>query len=277
MYMVMGGIPQYLKEIQAGQSAVQNIDNIYFTKDGLLKTEFDNLFYALFENAGKHIDIVRALARKPTGLTRNEIMISVGLQTGGGSTQLLTELEESGFITSVIPFNKKVKDSLYRLTDEYTLFYIKFIEPTRKQTGKGTWNRLAETSSWKTWSGYAFESICLKHIEAIKAGLGITGVYTITAAWRYNGTGIEEGAQIDLLIDRSDRCINICEMKFCGDEFIINKTYAANLEKKIKVFRCVAQPKKNIFLTMITTYGVKENIYKVNLIQNELTMSALFE
>lgn len=277
VYMAMGGIPQYLKEVQPGKSAMQNIDSICFSKDGLLKTEFDDLFRELFENAGRHIDIVRTLAKKPTGLTRNKIMQLAKLKTGGGTSQLLTELKESGFITSVALFDKKVKDSIYRLTDEYSLFYIKFVEPNKRQTAKGTWNRLAGTSSWKSWSGYAFESICLKHTEALKRALGIEGVHTLTSAWQYQGNQLTDGAQIDLLIDRADRCVNICEMKFSGEAFEITKAYAANLEKKISVFMRQANPRKTIFLTLITTYGVKENMHKTNLVQNELTMDALFE
>ncbi|MCO5234931.1 MAG: ATP-binding protein [Chitinophagaceae bacterium] len=277
LYMVMGGIPQYLKEIQPGRSSIQNIDRICFSKDGLLKTEFDDLFHALFEKAGRHIDIVKVLANKPTGLMRNEIIRQATLKTGGTATQLLTELEESGFITSTIPYDKKNKDSVYRLSDEYSLFYIKFILPNRKETGKGTWNRLVESASWKSWSGYAFESICLKHVGSVKRALGIEGVYTVTSAWYRRGTKLTDGAQIDLLIDRSDRCINICEMKFSGEIFEITKAYATNLEKKVSVFRREVNPKKTLFLTMITTYGVKENAYKTNLVENELTMDALFE
>ncbi len=277
LYMAMGGIPQYLEEVQPGQSAVQNTDRICFSKDGLLRTEFDDLFHALFENADRHIDIIRALAKKPTGSTRNEIIQLAKLKTGGGTSQLLTELEESGFITSVMPFNKKNKETIYRLTDEYSLFYIKFIEPNRKQVSRGTWNRLIETSSWKSWSGYAFEGICLKHIDPVKRALGIEGVHTLVSSWHHRGTKLADGAQIDLLIDRSDRCINVCEMKFSGEAFEITKAYAAGLEKKLSVFMRHATPKKTIFLTMITTFGVKENIHKTNLVQNELTMNALFE
>lgn len=276
LYMAMGGIPPYLEEVRPGQSAVQNTDRICFSKDGLLRTEFDELFHALFENADRHIDIVRALAKKTTGLTRNEIIQLAKLKTGGGTSQLLTELEESGFITSVMPFNKKSKEAIYRLADEYSLFYIKFIEPNRKQVSKGTWNRLVETSSWKSWSGYAFEGICFKHIDPIKKALGIEGVHTLVSSWFHRGTKQADGAQIDLLIDRSDRCINVCEMKFSGEAFEITKAYAAGLEKKLSVFMRQATPKKTIFLTMITTFGVKENMHKANLVQNELTMNALF-
>ncbi len=113
-YMVMGGIPQYLKEIEKGESAIQAIDRICFTKDGLLQEEFKNLYYSLFNNARYHMDVIRALARKNSGLTRGEIIENCKLTSGGGATQLLEELTESGFITPYIPFDRTVKDSIYK-------------------------------------------------------------------------------------------------------------------------------------------------------------------
>ncbi len=275
LYMVMGGIPQYLKNVKIGESATQSIDRVCFTKDGALFKEFDNLYHSLFEYADNHIKVVRALAGKSTGLSRNQIIQICKLQTGGGTTKLLNELEESGFISSIIPFDKNVSQSIYRLSDEYSLFYIKFIESHKEQASKGAWMRLAESSSWKSWSGYAFENICMKHIDPIKKALGISGVYSITSAWRYQNK--EKGAQIDLLIDRQDQCINICEMKFSINDFTITRAYATDLEKKMMVFKEQTKTRKSMFLTMITTFGVKNNPYKINLVQNELKMDELFK
>jgi len=140
--MVMGGVPQYLKEIEKGESATQAIDRICFTKDGLLQDEFENLYHSLFDNARYHMEVIRVLSRKKAGLTRGEIIENCKLSSGGGITQLLEELTESGFITPYIPFNKTRKDSVYKLTDEYSHFYIKFIENSRS-AGPGTWIRLS--------------------------------------------------------------------------------------------------------------------------------------
>ncbi|MCH5687522.1 MarR family transcriptional regulator [Niabella sp. W65] len=167
IYMAMGGIPQYLNEIRRGESAMQAIDRICFSKDGLLTEEFPNLYTSLFDEAQKHIAIINALAKKPAGLNRNEIIKECHLSSGGTVSKLLEELAESGFITVYVPFGKNIKDSLYKLTDEYSLFYLKFIR-NNKNGGKGTWTRLFTSSSWKSWSGLAFESICMKHIVAIK-------------------------------------------------------------------------------------------------------------
>ncbi|MBK7213342.1 MAG: AAA family ATPase [Bacteroidales bacterium] len=275
LYMAMGGIPHYLKEIERGESAAQAIDRICFTKDGLLNEEFQNLYLSLFENARAHMEVIRALARKNSGLSRNEIIESCKLTSGGGATQLLEELRESGFITPYIPFDRTAKDALYRLTDEYSLFYIKFIENSRSH-GPGTWIKLSNSPSWKSWSGYAFESICMKFSQSLKKALGIENVHTEVSVWRQSAENGLDGAQIDMLIDRRDQCINICEMKFSLNDFEITKSYAKELENKIRVFRERTKTRKSIFLTLVTTYGIKNPDHYAGLVQSQVTMDAFF-
>ncbi|MCX2478184.1 ATP-binding protein [Pedobacter sp. MC2016-15] len=275
LYMAMGGIPQYLKGVEVGKSAAQNIDQMCFTKEGILQTEFTDLYRSLFDEAGKHITIVRALANKPGGLTRKQILDVLGVSTGGRVTSLLDELTESGFISSYLPFKKNVRDTIYKLADEYSRFYLKFMEGNRA-SGEGTWIKMSSTPSWRSWSGTAFESVCLKHIEQIKVALGINGIQAEPSTWRHvPGKGMA-GAQIDLLIDRADFCINICEMKFSTTEFSINKKYADELKSKADVFKQETKTSKTIMMVMITTFGVQNNSYKIGLIQNEVTMSLLF-
>ena len=276
IYMALGGIPHYLKNVNPGESVTQTIDNLCFTKDGLLQSEFKNLYDSLFDKADKHMTVVRALARKPAGLNRQEIISVCNLTSGGTTTKLLEELSESGFIMSYIPFDKTVKESIYKLSDEYSRFYLKFMEG-KKATGEGTWIRQSVSASWKSWSGSAFESICLKHTMQIKRSLGISGVYTEESAWRYPGSSGENGTQIDLVIDRQDFCINICEIKFSAADFIIDKKYASELRNKISIFRERTKTRKTTFLTMITTFGVRQNEYTLSLLQNEIKMEALFE
>ncbi|RYE26979.1 MAG: AAA family ATPase [Sphingobacteriaceae bacterium] len=276
LYMVMGGIPQYLKEIQPGESSIQAIDRVCFSKDGLLRDEFRNLYNSLFDNAGSHMDVVKALAKKGKGLTRKEIIETCKLTSGGGITQLLEELTESGFITPYIPFDKAVKDSIYKLTDEYSNFYMKFLE-NLKPGGTGSWIKFAGGSSWRSWSGTAFEGICMKHATQLKRALGIEMVYTETSVWRSKLEHGETGAQIDLLIDRQDKCINVCELKFSIGDFEISKSYALELENKLKVFRKQTGTRKTLFLTMVTTYGVKNSTSYAGLVQSEITMDALFK
>ncbi len=274
LYMVMGGVPYYLKEVKKGESSAQSIDRICFTKDGFLKDEFDNLYHSLFDNATKHLAVVRALATNNSGMTRNEIIKAAGLSSGGTVTGILQELIESGFVTEWQPYDKKSKDTIYKLADEFTHFYLKFMEKNRA-SGEGTWQNMATGQAWKSWSGVAFERVCLKHIPQIKNTLGISNVNTEASAWRHlPKTG--KGAQIDLLLDRKDFVINISEMKYSESEFVIDKGYAGELENKKDVFKDQTKTKKSLYLTLVTTFGIKDNDYAKRLVQNSITMDALF-
>jgi len=275
IYMAMGGIPHYLRNINPGQSAAQVIDRLCFAKDGPLKNEFSNLYKSLFAHSENHERVIRALAAKQKGLTRNEIIEACGFTSGGTTTRILKELEESGFITPYIPFQKNANESIYKLSDEYSLFYLKFIEHA-KDTAEGTWLRQYATSAYTIWSGLAFESVCQKHVRQIRRSLGIDGVLTNATAWRTAPGRDIPGAQIDLLLDRQDRCINICEMKFSGSEFVVDKKYAAELDNKLNVFRTVTNTRKTLFPTMITTYGTRRNEHYLGRIQAEVLMDDLF-
>jgi len=275
LYMALGGIPQYLNNVKKGDSAPQAIEKICFTKNGLLNGEFNNLYNSLFEMAYNHLKAVRALAATPKGLTRQEIIEECGLSSGGRTSLMLDELEQSGFIKSNKPYGKEIKDAIYRLVDEFSLFYLKFMDQADVTTN---WARISEGPSYKIWSGMAFEAICLKHIDQIKIGLGLKGKSTKEASWRYippKGAR-EDGAQIDLLIDRDDHSINICEIKFYTGELTISKSYAGELQQKLDVFQEKVKPSKTLFLTLITTYGVKDNSHADSLVKKSLTMDVLF-
>jgi uncharacterized protein len=276
IYMTMGGIPHYLRNINPGESPAQIIDRLCFSKDGLLKNEFNNLYTALFANAQNHELVIRTLANKGKGLTRKEIIAECGFTSGGTTSKILDELQESGFITPYIPFEKTKNESIYKLSDEYSLFYLKFIEHA-KDMGSGAWLRQYNTSAYAIWSGFAFETVCLKHVLQIRKALGIEGVLTLASTWRYKPGKGEKGAQIDLLLDRQDRCINICEMKFSNAVFVIDKRYAPELDSKVNVFRKETKTKSNVFLTMITTYGIQKNEYYLGRVQNEIVIEDLFK
>ncbi|MET0636958.1 MAG: ATP-binding protein [Chitinophagaceae bacterium] len=276
LYMAMGGIPHYLRNINPGESTAQIIDRLCFAKDGSLKEEFDNLYKSLFANSGNHELVIRALANKAKGLTRNEIIDECGFTSGGTTSRILREMEESGFITPYIPFQKNTNESIYKLSDEYSLFYLKFIEHAKDITD-GAWLRQYGTPAYTIWSGFAFESVCQKHVLQVKRKLGIEGVLTYPSTWRHTPGKGEQGAQIDLLLDRQDRSINICEMKFANGEFVIDKKYAAELDTKVNVFRTETETKKTIFPTMITTYGTRKNEHYTGRIQAEVVMEDLFK
>ncbi len=275
LYMAMGGIPHYLRNINPGESAAQIIDRLCFTKDGPLKNEFNNLYKSLFAHSENHELVIRALAAKGKGLTRNEIITKCGFTSGGTTSRILEELEESGFITRYIPFQKNANESIYKLSDEYSLFYLKFIEHP-KDTVDGAWLREYGTPTYTIWSGFAFESVCQKHVLQVRRKLGIEGVLTNTSTWRHVPGKGEHGVQIDLLLDRQDRCINICEMKFSSAEFVIEKKYATELDTKVNVFRAETGTKKTLFPTMITTYGTRKNEHYLGRILAEVHMEDLF-
>jgi uncharacterized protein len=276
LYMALGGIPHYLNQIKPGQSAAQIIDSACFTKTGFLYNEFTDLYQALFDTAERHIKIIRALASKPMGLSRGELIKTCKLQSGGSTTTLLDELTASGFITPYIPFGKQTKDAIYKLTDEFSLFYLKFMETNRAGT-KGTWLKLSDTPGWKSWSGLAFETICLKHVTAIKKTLGITGIFSENSIWKSKPVKNGSAAQIDLVINRRDNSINLCEIKFYENEFTIDKKYAVQLENKKHQFKLQTQTKKHLFITLISTHTLQQNANSVGLIDNVITLDKLFK
>lgn len=269
IYMALGGVPHYLEKLSKGLSVSQNIDKLCFSKDGLLNDEFNQLFISLFENSERHIKIIKTLASSNKGLTRNELIVKSKLPSGGDFSLKLEELVESGFVTDYPYYQNKKQLTLYRLSDEYSKFYLKFID-FNKNGGEGTWQKLSTSNSYQSWSGFVFETLCLKHISQIKKALRIDIIYTHETCW------FNENAQIDLLIDRADNVMNVCEMKFYNSPFVIDKKYYNNLKNKISELQRVTKTRKNIFITMLTTYGIKENEYSNELLQSSLGMDVLF-
>lgn len=268
LYMVFGGVPFYLEQIDRGLSAMQNINELCFERNAPFRTEYDNLYASLFNQSDRHKSVVEALSSKKKGLTREAIIKTTKLSNGGGLSRILKELEESSFIRKYRSFGKKEKDSLYQLTDLYSLFYLNFIKKSSPDD-EYFWTNALESPLFRTWSGYAFEMVCLHHVSAIKGALRIGGIQTSVASWH------SASAQIDLLIDRKDQVINLCEMKFSIHPYSIDKKYAANLRNKIGRFKTDTGTKKAIFLTLISTYGLVNNQY-AGMVQNDLDMDVLF-
>lgn len=276
IYMAIGGVPHYLKAVKGGLSAAQNIDQICFSDTGLLKSEFSKLYPALFKSAERHTGIIRSIAGKWQGMNRTEMLENTKAVSGGGLTAVLEELVQSGFITAYVPFGKKKKEKLYRLTDEYSLFYLQFMEGNTYE-GEGFWQHLSQTQDYKSWSGYAFESICLKHLPQIKKALGISGIYSHASAFYHKGGAKEKGAQIDLVLDRKDHVVNLFEVKFYNESFTPDQAFANSLREKMAVFKASTQTRKQIFWTLITTFGLTHNQYSLGLVDTVLTMDALFD
>ena len=268
LYMAIGGIPHYLNEIQPAESAMQAINRICFQKDGLLANEFENLYRALFKNSEIHLKIVVALSKTLKGLNRNDLIAATGLKDGGAISAVLEELMWCNFIHVSTGFGKTRKDSLFRLSDEFSLFYLQFMH----KKNNVNWLQLSSTPKWKSWAGYAFENVCFKHLVQIKKSLGIEGVFTQFYSFKSKGNKEKEGTQIDLLIDRNDGIIHLCEIKFYESTFTINKDYAQRLEQKIRVFKSETKTRKVIFPTMITSYGTAVNEHYIGLIQQAITL-----
>ena len=270
-YMIFGGIPFYINMFEKGLSLAQNVDKLCFNKNSPLKDEFSILYSSIFKHSENHILVVKALAKKKMGLTREEIIQETKLQ-GGGLTTTLEELEQCSFVCSYNAYEKKTKERLYQLVDFYSLFYLNFMK-NAKQGSEHFWTSIIGSAKHRAWSGYAFEQVCMQHVVQIRQKLGIAGVVSYSAAWRSKKS--EPAAQVDLLIDRNDGIINLCEMKYADSEFVIDKKQDENLRNKKAAFIREAKTRKAVHITMATTYGVKHNEYRNN-IQSEITMKDLF-
>lgn len=276
LYMAIGGIPLYLELIDKSRSVVENLNELCLKSTGFLYDEFNRLLPSLFLHYQIHSFIIQALAKKRKGLTREELLEETKLPNGGTFTKYLDELVQSDFIDFYKPFGKQKKDTLYRLTDMYCLFYFAFILPNK---GNKTPDFMAtsQSQSFKSWAGYTFENVCMTHILSIKKALGISGISTSISSFYAKPKDGLNGTQIDLLIERGDNSIHLCEIKFLSEELIIDKKMVENLRNKRTIFNYHTQNKKHIFNTIITTYGVVSNDYSLQQIDQIITMDSLFE
>lgn len=273
LYMAMGGIPHYLKAVEPGMSASQNIQNICFQTNGLLLDEFSKLYEALFDNATIHKVVVNALFEKNKGLTRQEIINNAKLTDSGVVSKVLEELEQSGFIQKVHSFDNVKSKIVYRLIDEYSLFYLTYINGKTSFTFDH-WIKVAQSQNYKIWTGYAFENLCFRHISEIKKSLSINGIKCEIGSFYHKDN--EQGAQIDLIIDRADHCVNIVECKFYNDPFYISKDLAMNIRKKRSAFTHFSKSKKQVFITVVSPLGIIPNKESIGLVDNEVIGEELF-
>jgi hypothetical protein len=271
-YMVFGGIPYYLDFFKPGLSVVQNVDAICFAQNAPLKEEFEEMYASLFKHSQRHKDIVTALGTKNIGLTRDEIVAKTGLASGGGLSALLDELEQSGFIRCYWDISSSGARYLYQLVDCFSLFYLKHMNKRGGQD-EHYWSNIYGRGSHSSWSGHAFEILCLLHIPEIKDCLGILGVSTDTRLWRNTDPGSK--LQIDLVLDRKDGIINLCEMKYSIGEFEINKAYAEKLTHRRQVFIEQVRPKKAVHLVMVTASGLKQNAHS-HIVQSSVSLDDLW-
>lgn len=282
LYMVFGGIPHYLKQVEKGKSALQIINKVCFQTDGLLYDEFDRLFRSLFSNAEDSLLIIKAISKSQYGISRENLIGSTGISSGGTLNKRLRELESAGFIQSYVPYGRKIKDHYYRVIDEYCYFYLRWIEPFKNKgigAGKEYWQTKGKTQAAITWAGYAFENICFKHIDQIRKALELQAISCEIGSWKFTPSKgrKDSGAQIDLLFDREDGIISLCEIKYTEKPFVLDKAEAKNIMNKMAVFEKHVPIKKQTLLALITTIGLKPNIWSEELIQNVVTLEDLLE
>lgn len=279
-YMVIGGIPFYYSLLNVKESLVQNIDRLFFRKNGELRTEFEELYSALFTNAEKYTNVVKVLNGKREGMTREEIEKATGMDKSVLTT-VLRNLERSDFILRYSQYGNKSKGAIYRLVDFYTLFYYRFIHNFNAQDEEW-WSHNFQSPSIESWQGFSFELLCLLHLTQIKKKLGISGIATATSSWRYipqkkkeENEKIEKGTQIDMLIDRGDRIINLCEMKFSIKPYRITDSYEQTLRDRMNIFQERTQTTKSLVYTFVTTFGIANGMGR-SIVNSEVTMEDLF-
>ena len=273
-YMIMGGIPFYWSRLQRGLSLAQNIDGLFFNPEGELHHEFHELFASLFKMDGHHVAILECLGKHLNGLTRSEIMDAMKLKSNGGLTQTLEELDECGFIRRYSQPGHPKSRQIFQLFDNFTLFHYQYMANNRTNDAH-FWTSSLNSPMHAAWTGLAFERVCMQHVAQIQKALGISGVICNCYAWRYNGKN-RKGAQIDLVIDRQDNVVNLCEIKFSRNPFAIDREYSENLQNKLDAFIEEVEPKKAVHLTMISANGLVQNNYS-GIIQSNVVLADLFQ
>mgnify|MGYP002525422185 CR=1 FL=1 len=274
-YMIVGGIPYYLDYFKRGKSLAQNIDALFFCRNAKLESEFIRLFASLFINPDDYMKVVKLLAKRHTGFTRDEIVEKLGFTSGGTFSKMLDTLVASDFISSYHPFGRNQKEIRYKLTDSFCLFYLRFIDG-KKITDESYWQHQQNMPQLNSWRGLAFERVCFSHITMIKKALGVEGVSSTESPWIVKGDEVKTGAQIDMLIIRDDRVVNLCEMKFLSTDYEPNNDDELALRGRIAKLQESLSFKQTIHLTLVTTLGLKHNAHS-GIFQKVVTMSELFD
>lgn len=284
LYLTFGGVAHYLKQINPNESVIQNINRLCFTPNDKMFIEFEELFSSLFDKSDIHKDLIKIIGKFNNGISREEIIKHFErFNSGGYLTKSLEELEKAGFIASFVPYGNENRGVFYKIIDEYVLFYLRWILPAKSKLKHlkskiHYWENMVKTPAYNAWLGLAFEALCYRQIDEILESLKIKDKVISVGSWRYvpkKGTK-EKGAQIDLIIDRSDDCINLCEIKSSNDPFIITKEYAEKLKNKIKIFKDKTGTKKETLLTFITLSGLIENKHFNELVNLSVDIRELF-
>ena len=273
LYMALGGVPFYLDQVRAGESAQQAIERLLFASAAPLANEFRLLYASLFERPENHVQVVRALASRQVGLTRPALMKAAGIASTGTLSRVLEELELSGFVMRTIPFGKRKKDALYRLIDEYSRFYLQFLDGVNP--GATRFVRLSTTPAYRAWTGYAFENVALRNVELIAEALGISGIDYLPCSFVAKAKEDLKGIQIDLLLDRADRITTLVEAKFTEEPFELTNAYVATLRERRSLFRQHTGSRKPVSLVLLSAFEVRKAKRGAGIVDRVLDLEAL--
>lgn len=274
-YMLTGGVAYYLSYFKPGRSLAQNVDEVFFTEGGFMQKEYDRLFTSLFADNEGYRRIVEVLSGNRYGLTREAISEKTGVSLGGTLSEMLKALVQSDLVSTYWNYGESKKIQYFKLTDMFCLFYLGFVQknPT---TNRNFWNDNQNSPKLNSWRGRAFEDVCFVHQQQAKRAAGIDGVQAEVYPWHETGDAASQGAQIDMLIERADRVINLCEMKFTQSDYAITKDYDEHLRRKISALQEMTGGKRNVVVTLVTTYGLKQNMYSGR-VQRVVTIDELFK
>lgn len=273
-YMILGGVPYYWSFLHKNESLAQNIDRMFFAEDAPMAEEYSALYASLFQHPEPYIAIVETLAKKKAGMTRNELLASTGLTDNTTFARTLNELEQCNFIRKYYCYGKKERDCVFQLMDNFTLFYLRYIANNSRHDDH-FWSHSIGTPAHNAWAGLAFERLCLWHLPQICMALGVSGVVSSAHSWQTTANEEHDGAQIDLLIDRNDHVINLCEMKYCDGVYVITKDEDARLSRRRSIFKLATRTRKTLQTTLVTMNGVAHNIYYNN-VHCEIRVDELF-
>lgn len=278
-YMILGGIPYYLNMLERDIPSDSCIDNLFFAQNAPLRNEFAFLFRSLFRDSKNYLKTIIALSSKMKGMSRSELRTVLKMKNGGQLTDILDNLISCDFVRKYAAIGKTERDALYQLTDLFSLFYLRFVMDNNGQD-ECFWSNMRNDGGRNAWCGYAFEQVCFHHIRQIKKSLGISGILSNVYSWScrpfVDSDGSEwKGGQIDMLIDRNDGAINVCEMKFAKDEYVIDAGYEQRLRERNASFCASSKTKKTLLNTFVTMYGIKKNKYS-GIVNSEITMDDLF-
>ena len=285
IFMMLGGIPYYLNFMSPHKSIYQNIEDECFDINGRLVDEYAIIFNSLFKNSENHKKVVEYIASKHKGVLLEELTGKFSSLKGGSLSRILDNLVSSSFIKKTPPLYNEAKGTIYRLIDEFVLFHLKWIKPAPRSIFESPstlyFQNRAQSNSFKSWRGFAFERLCLKHEYQIRQSLGIHKILSIPSMVYFYDQQGKRSSQIDLLFERADNVISICEIKHSESEYELTKADVNSLmRKKEDLRRYLALKKKtqkDIHIVYVTTNGVYLNKYFHQLQPSVVKLDDLFQ